>query len=70
MRREWKWRKTTLMKLLEARQGQPIDQLLSRLHTEQGMTLGQIAEFLDIDIATVSRWMERMGIPVGSGRSA
>lgn len=58
------WRKTHLMQLVEIRHGQPIDHLLSRLYVDEGKTMGEVAEMLDVDEATISRWMERMNIPV------
>lgn len=65
-----KKRKTHLMQLLEIRHGEPIDQLLSRLYWDKGLTLAEIGETLGISEAAVSRWMDRLGIPTRSEASA
>lgn len=50
------------MQLVEARFGRPIDQLLRELYLDEGLTQSQIAEKLGVRRATVSRWMQVLGI--------
>lgn len=56
-------RKTPYMKRIEEKFGKPIDVLLRNLYHGESMTLEAIGEQLDLDHSTVSRWMDRFGIP-------
>lgn len=55
--------RTREMQLIEAEHGQPIDALLRDLYVEQGLGVQDIAERLHLTKGTVSRWMDRLGIP-------
>lgn len=50
------------MQLLEARFGKPIDELLRSLYVDEGLTVEEVGQRLDLTKGTVSRWMERFGI--------
>lgn len=56
-------RKTRLMKRLEEQYGQPIERLLRDWYLNRGWTLEEIGEELGLDHSTISRWMDRLGIP-------
>lgn len=55
--------KTAAMEALEAVHGAPIDVLI-RDRYEAGESQRQIAEVLGVNVATVSRYMRAMGLPV------
>lgn len=55
--------KTAAMEELEAIHGRPIDALI-RERYEAGETQRQIANFLGVNVATVSRYMRAMDLPV------
>jgi DNA-binding transcriptional regulator LsrR (DeoR family) len=50
------------MQVMEARLGEPLDAVISRMYHDQGMTLAQVADELGVTIGTVSRWMTTLGI--------
>ena len=56
-------RKTYYMKLVEARTGEPIEQLLRRLYVDEDKTLEQVSAELGVPLSTVARWIRRFGIP-------
>lgn len=55
-------RRTRGMRRLEARLGIDIAAFLQRRYVDEGATQASIAEELRVDVATVSRWMTRLGI--------
>lgn len=55
--------KTPAMEALEAVHGAPIDQLIKDRY-QAGESQRQIATALGINVATVSRYMRAMGLPV------
>lgn len=54
--------KTPAMQELEAIHGKPLDRLI-RERYEAGDTQRQIAEFLGVNVATVSRYMRSLNLP-------
>lgn len=51
------------MQLLEAKHGKSMDQLLRDLYVTQGMRIEDVATELGQTKGTISRWLERFGIP-------
>ena len=51
------------MQVLEARHGKPIDELLRELYVTRGLKVDEVAAELELTKGTVSRWMQRFGIP-------
>lgn len=58
------------MQLVEAREGEAIDDLLRRLYHVDGLTVEEIADRLSLTKGTVSRWMDRWGIPARRSKVA
>lgn len=54
--------KTHSMQVMEARLGESLTVVMTRLYHEQGLTLAQVGERLGVTIGTVSRWMDALGI--------
>ena len=54
--------RTRGMRRLEARLGIDLHAFLSRRYVDEGATQQAIADELKVDVATVSRWMTRLGI--------
>lgn len=50
------------MQEIEAREGQPIDELVRDLYEVQGLTLEKAAEKLGITKSALSRWLPQLGI--------
>lgn len=60
------------MKLVEARLGRPIEDVIREIYDAGGFQR-DVAERLDVDVSTVSRWMEILEIdarPKGNGSLA
>ncbi len=57
------------MQLVEHAHGEPIEQLLDRLYTAEGLTQAVIAERLGVGLRTVVRWMAEAGIPTRDRRA-
>lgn len=55
--------KTRPMQVMEARLGRPLEDVLRSLYHDEGLTLAQVADRLDVNVGTVSRWMASLGIP-------
>lgn len=59
-----KVRKTRLMRDVEARFGEPIEQLLERMYVKENRTMREVARLLDIKSdSTVWFWLLKFGIP-------
>lgn len=54
--------KTVPMQRTEGRLGEPLEDFLRRRYHDEGKTLRQIGDELDIDAGTVSRWMRTLGV--------
>lgn len=50
------------MQLVEHRLGRPLDEVLTELYIDQGMTVKQVAAEIGVSTASVSRWMSELGI--------
>lgn len=50
------------MRRIEARRGIDLEAFVRDLYEVQGKTQQEVATELGIDVATVSRWMARLGI--------
>jgi transposase len=50
------------MQRLEARLGIDLVAFLRRRYTVEGATQQEIADELKVDVATVNRWMKRVGV--------
>lgn len=46
----------------------PLREVLYELYVEQGMTQTKMAELLRVDVSTVSRWLQKYGIPARRAR--
>ena len=55
--------------LIEHRFQEPIDQLLSRLYVDEGLTQLQIAERFQVHVRSVMRWMVKYDIPTRDRRA-
>lgn len=55
-------RKTKAMELVELRRGIDLAAYLTEKYHDDGLRLADIAIALEVDIATVSRWMDHFGI--------
>ena len=63
--------RTREMQVLEAAHGQPIDAILRDLYVRQGLTVDAVGDALGVTKGTISRWLERCGIPARrQGRAA
>jgi len=63
--------RTREMQVLEATHGKPIEELLTDLYVRQGLTVDQVGVAIGVTKGTVSRWLERCGIPARrQGRAA
>jgi DNA-binding NarL/FixJ family response regulator len=63
---------TRAMQVIEQQLGEPLEGFLRRRYEVEGRTTVEIAEELDVNSGTVSRWMAHFGIPArltGSRRS-
>lgn len=59
-----KVRKTRLMRDVETRFGEPIEQLLERMYIKENRTMREVARLLDIKSdSTVWFWLLKFGIP-------
>lgn len=61
------------MQLVEHRLGRPLEDVLTELYVDQGMTVKQVATELGVSGASVSRWMSELGIAaryIGSKKAA
>lgn len=58
------------MQLLEARLGKPMDQILTELYLDEGLTVEQVGQRLGITKGAASRWLDRFAIPRRYRRSA
>lgn len=47
---------------LEARHGEPIEQLLRRLYYDEGLSQAEVAKKLRVPHGTLAGWMIRLGI--------
>jgi len=57
-------RKTTLMREIEARFGEPIDALLQRLYIKENRTMRDVARIIGVrSDSTVWLWLLKFGIP-------
>jgi DNA-binding MarR family transcriptional regulator len=55
--------KTLGMQLIERQLGRPLEEYLREQYLKRERTQREIAEDLGVDVGSVSRWMERLGIP-------
>jgi DNA-binding MarR family transcriptional regulator len=55
-------RKTRAMEEVEAARGIELHAYLIEQYHERGLRLADIADALDVDVGTVTRWMDRLGI--------
>lgn len=55
--------KTRAMQVIEFRLGEPLEQFLRRRYIDEDRTTVEIAEELDVNSGTVSRWMAHFSIP-------
>jgi hypothetical protein len=63
--------RTREMQVLEATHGKPINELLTELYVTRGLTVDAVGAALGVTKGTVSRWLERCGIPARrQGRAA
>jgi transposase len=63
--------RTREMQVLEAAHGKPINELLADLYVRQGLTVDAVGAALGVTKGTISRWLERCGIPARrQGRAA
>ena len=63
--------RTREMQVLEAAHGKPINELLTELYVTRGLTVDEVGSALGVTKGTVSRWLERCGIPARrQGRAA
>lgn len=61
--------RTRQMQLVERAHGEPIEELLDRLYTVEGLTQAAIADALGVGLRTVVRWMAEAGIPTRDRRA-
>ena len=61
--------RTRQMQLVERAHGEPIETLLTRLYTVEGLTQAAIAEHLGVGLRTITRWMAEAGIPTRDRRA-
>jgi DNA-directed RNA polymerase specialized sigma subunit len=54
--------KSRHQQIVEARFGEPIDELLTRLYVDEGRSQAEIAEALGVSRNAVVRWMAQLGI--------
>lgn len=54
--------KTRPMLRVEAERGTALEDVLSLLYHERGMTLAGVARELGVNVSTVSRWMAALGV--------
>jgi transposase-like protein len=50
------------MRRIEARRGRLLEDELTHLYHERGMTLAEVAAELGVNVSTISRWMAALGI--------
>lgn len=50
------------MRRLEQRRGIDLEEFIRDRYERQGKTQAEVADELEVDVATVSRWMSRLGI--------
>jgi excisionase family DNA binding protein len=63
--------RTREMQVLEAAHGKPINELLTELYVAQALTVDEVGAALGVTKGTISRWLERCGIPARrQGRAA
>jgi excisionase family DNA binding protein len=63
--------RTREMQVLEAAHGKPINELLTELYVAKGLTVDEVGSALGVTKGTISRWLERCGIPARrQGRAA
>lgn len=55
------------MQRVEARYGRPLGELLNEWYHDEGLTLVEIGERLDLTKGAVSRWLERFGVETRRG---
>lgn len=55
--------KTWAMKLVEAREGRTLEELIDDLYVRQRLTQAEVAKRLGITHSALSRWMSALGIP-------
>ena len=58
------------MQVVELRLGRSIEDVIREMHYEQGLTQEQVAEKIGVHGATLSRWMEKLGLPVRARTAA
>ena len=56
--------KTLGMQVVELRLGRPIEDVIREWHYDDGLSQQEVAARLGLSSGTLSRWMERLGIPV------
>lgn len=54
------------MRMVETQQGRPLEELITELYDQQGLTQKQVAARLGISEGALSRWMVTLGIPARS----
>jgi transposase len=63
--------RTREMQVLEAARGKPINEILTELYIVEGLTVDAVGAALGVTKGTISRWLERCGIPARrQGRAA
>lgn len=50
------------MELVEGQHGIDLSAYLTEQYHDRGLRLADIAEALSVDVGTISRWMDRLGI--------
>jgi transposase-like protein len=59
--------KSAVQQILEAKYGRDLPSLFEDWYVRGGMSQAEIAERLELDASTVSRWMKQWGIPLRYG---